>query len=400
MVRGSREKNDRLRVGIVVGLLLALSVGLAGCASGRAVDGGLRAGDVMCPPTCSEPVTCRPCGAKTPPPCERPPQANPGEAWCQVWVPPVYCDEEKAVCVQPASTRQVLISAKYGMRPKVVCSAEAELREKIVPAVWNVKQREVMVCPPQDQWKRIYCPQVELGPCEKQCDCYTKVVRPGVYACENCPVCLAPERRCVTYKPAQYKVVQERFEAVPARWETLHIPAKYKMCRQKVCVQPGRWEWRRNEACEVPVQVVRIQAVPVQPLPAPLTALQFEMEDKAASGEPAGIFTVGDVVRYDLRIVSDGGSKALEGLKIVFTLPPELDFISGIGTGVKITGSGQAAETAPFVLPVGAEVALHVLCRVTAVPETNLTQLEATVLDAEGNVLATETESTTLKAAP
>ena len=387
MARASRARNGRLAGGIVFALLLVLQgVGLAGCASGAAMG---------CSP-CAEPVACTPCGPKTaPPPCERPPQAKAGEAWCQVWVPPVTGVEMTTICVKPACTQQVWIPPKYGMRPKLVCCAEPEMREKIVPAVWGVKQREVMVCPPKEEWKRICCPPTDLGPCEQQAECYTKVVSPAVYECEECPVCLAPERRCVTYKPAEFKVIEERYEISPGHCETITVPAEYKQCTKEVCVKPGYWEWRRNEACEVPV--VMPMPAPCAPPPAALTALQVEMEDKAATGEAAGVFAVGDVVRYDLRIVSDEGSKALDGLKVVFSLPAELEFVSGGGQGLEVMGSGQSAQSASFDLPLGSEVALHVLCRVTAVPETNLTQLSASVQDAEGNELAVESESTTLK---
>lgn len=387
MVRASREVVGRQAGGIVIALLVVVCVSLAGCASGSAIS---------CSP-CAEPVAAQPCGPKTaPPPGERPPHAKAGEAWCQVWVPPVQGVEMTTVCVKPASTKQVWIPPKYGMRPKIVSCTEPEMREKIVPAVWGVKQRKVMVCPPKEEWKRICCPPTELDPCEKQGECYTKVVTPPVYEREDCPVCLAPERRCVTYKPAEFKVIEERFEISPGHCETLCVPAAYKQCYKDVCVEPGHWEWRRNEACEIPVAPV----APVAPLPAPLTALQVEMEDKAASGEAAGVFAVGDVVRYDLRIVSDEGSKALEGLRVVFSLPAELEFVSGGGSGLVVSGSGQTAQTATFGLPLGGEVAVHVLCRVTAVPDTNMAQLSASVQDGEGNELAVETESTTLKPAP
>ena len=81
MVRASRAMNGRQAGSMAVALLLVLCVGLSGCASGRAVG---------CDP-CAEPVAdCGPCPPKTPPPCERPPEAKAGEAWCQVWVPPGF----------------------------------------------------------------------------------------------------------------------------------------------------------------------------------------------------------------------------------------------------------------------------------------------------------------------
>jgi hypothetical protein len=38
-------------------------------------------------------------------------------------------------------------------------------------------------------------------------------------------------------------------------------------------------------------------------------------------------------------------------MKAVFTLPKELEFVSGTGEkGITVTGSGQSASTSPFVL--------------------------------------------------
>lgn len=291
----------------------------------------------------------------------------------------------------------------------LVCVDEAKMRERVVPAVYGVKHREVMVSPAQECWKRIECAPGDLGPGERQCECWTKTEIPPKYCSEPCPVCLEPERRCVQYTPARYGVEEERFILEPARCETICVPAEFdQRCRQ-VCVKPGHWEWRRNESCEVPCAPVPCTPCPVPcqpkpcappaPAPAPeaLPALQVEMVDNAESGAKAGQFSLGDVVRYDLQIVSDGGSQALSGLKVLFTLPPELEFLSGQGQGLEITGGAQSGQTSSFELPLGTTQVMQVLCRVIAVPPTNLVQMTASVQSAEGLELATETESTTLK---
>jgi hypothetical protein len=370
MVRGSRAS------WIIVLALLAFVLGVAGCASTRADP-------------------CDPCPKPTEPPCppvgELPPEAGPGEAWCRIWIPPVYGTETETVCVEPASSEKVWIPPTYGTRPKIVCYQEPQLREKVVPAVWGIKKREVMVCPPRERWQRICCPPSELAEGERQGECWTKIECPPVYESEDCPVCLEPERRCVEYTPAQYKVVEERFLLEPGRCEVKCIPARYEERCREVCIEPGRWEWRRNEACEVPEP---------EPVEVGLPALQVEMTDKAATGEEAGVFGVGDVVRYDLTVVSDEGATAMPDLKVVFTLPPELEFISGGGDGLDMSGEGQSAATTTFGLAVGQTAEMHILCRVIASPATHMAQLTASVQTADGQELATETESTTLKPAP
>jgi hypothetical protein len=322
-------------------------------------------------------------------------------------VPPGYATQVDTVCVAPARQERSWIPPRYGTRPKIVCHSDPQLTEKITPAVWGVTSRERVVCPEQEEWKRICCPpQEKQNPCEVQMDCWAKCKKPAVTCQEDCPVCLAPERRCVQYKPAGYKVVEERYLIEQGRWQYRCIPPKFEQKCRQVCVQPGHWEWRRNEACEVPCAPCApapcapapAPCVPMPPpAPAPLPALQVEMDDSGEGGEDAGIFAVGDTVRYDLRIVSDEGSQGMASLKATFTLPAELEFISGGGAGIEITGSGQSAESATFDLPVGGSIAMYVLCTVKSAPASGLVQLTASVKDSEGFELAVETESTTLK---
>jgi uncharacterized repeat protein (TIGR01451 family) len=294
---------------------------------------------------------------------------------------------EETICVKPACRRTVLIPSVYGYRPKLVCDTGPNLRETVRPAVYGVVSRDVMVAPEREYWRPIQCqPATSLGPCECQVECWTKECCPPVYREEQCPVCVTPERHCVEYTPAQYRVVQERYLAQPARCEVVCDPPEYRTRRYEVCVRPGRWEWRRNPACEVPCAP-----------PPSFVALQVEMQDSAASGEEAGIFAVGDTVRYDLVITNDEGSQQLEGVRVTFALPAELEFLSGGGTCGPVNGEGQAASSEPFGLKVGGSCKMFVLCRVLAAPASTLLELSASVKDAQGLELASETESTTVK---
>ena len=160
------------------------------------------------------------------------------------------------------------------------------------------------------------------------------------------------------YTPAQYHVEQERYLVTPARCEVVCDPPEYGTRRYEVTVRPGRWEWRRNPNCEIPCA----------PPPAEYAALQVEMQDSAESGAEEGIFGVGDVVRYELVVTNDKGSKSISGLKVVFTLPAELEFVSGGGDCANVTGAGRTATSAAFGLRVDTSCRMFVLCRVVAVP--------------------------------
>ncbi len=361
--------------------LVVLALVATGCATGHA----------MAPAPMAAPAT-----AALPPPTDRPPEAKPGEAWCRVWVPGEMGVIQETVCVKPPCKHTVTIPAKYGRRPKLVCVAEAQLGERDTPARWATKKRPVMVCPPREELRRVDCPPADLAPGEVQCECWTKVQHPAVWGEEDCPVCVSPERTCLEYKPAEYKVVQERFLLEPAHTEEVCEPAVFTTrCRQAPRCG-GHWEWRRNVACEVPTETATAPPMPA-PAPVRLKALQVEMQDRAESGAEAGQFSVGDIVRYDLVVANDEGSEGLDGLKVDFALPPELEFVKGGGYGVTVSGSGQQATSASFDVPVGQSVTISVECRVLSAPPSSLVQTKATVRDATGTELAEETESTTLK---
>lgn len=131
-----------------------------------------------------------------------------------------------------------------------------------------------------------------------------------------------------------------------------------------------------------------------------LPAIQVEMIDLDASRQKKGIFEKGETFIYQLVVVNDVGTALTPDLKIVWSLPPELEFVSGTGDrGVTVTGTAQAAESSSFVLAPNQELNFELVVKVIGVPDRNLVQSRASVVTAASGVeLATETESTTLKA--
>ena len=267
-------------------------------------------------------------------PCpERPPEAKPGEAWCRVWVPPVKGLCVETYLVRPACKKKVRVPPTYDTRVNLVCVAPPKCTEVYKPGVWKTRKRQVCVCPEREVIEPIDCKSSDLAEGEVQCQCYTKRVIPPTYreVCEA--VCVEPSRTCVQYEPAKYRCVEETFVVKEAHCDEVLVPAEYATRTREVCLRPGRWEWRRNTDCEVPEEK--------------LPALEVTMIDNDPSGERAGIFYEGQNVRYDLTVTSDVGSQAVPALKVVFTLPPELQFVSA-GGDVQVQGKGQGAKSVVF----------------------------------------------------
>ncbi len=132
-----------------------------------------------------------------------------------------------------------------------------------------------------------------------------------------------------------------------------------------------------------------------------LPALQMEMIDLDLSRQAEGIFKKGDEFIYILKVENDVGTALTEDLKIMWQLPPELEFVSGTADGGStVTGTAQTAESSVFALDVNKAQNFELVVRVIGVPPDNLVQTRAAVVSSNsGKELATETESTTLQEA-
>lgn len=132
-----------------------------------------------------------------------------------------------------------------------------------------------------------------------------------------------------------------------------------------------------------------------------LPAIQVEMIDVDANRNAKGIFEVGENFIYTLQVLNDVGTALTPDLRVNWTLPPELEFVSGVGDrGATVTGSGQSGQSSSFVLAPDQVQNFEITVRVISVPPRNLVQTRASVVSAAGaQELATETESTTLKPA-
>jgi len=129
-----------------------------------------------------------------------------------------------------------------------------------------------------------------------------------------------------------------------------------------------------------------------------LPAIGSSMTDQDTKGVDKGVFLVGEENQYLLEVKNDGGSSVTPDLKVVFSLPKELEFVGGEATrDVKVTGQGQSAETSGFALAPDETLRIVIRVKALAVPPSNLVQARAVIQTTGGVPLADESESTTIK---
>lgn len=363
--------------------LIGLALPLAACCGcgpdlGCGCDTGCDTGcGSCCAPAATPAATpdCGPCAAEptpeVPTSADRPPEAKPGEAWCRVWEPGENETIEERVCVQAASQRKVWIPPEYKTVPEVVCVEPARMVKNKVPGVYTTKEVRYQVSPERVVEDR------------DECGCCTTRTIPAKYGTRKVRVCVSPETVCTKYQPAKYKCVEKQVQVKPGFCETVCEPARYETRTKTVCVKPGKWVWKRNPTCEIPEPG--------------LPALEVRLDDKAENGAEKGIFTVGEIVRYDLTLLSDSAPEAMPNLRVIYKLPEHLEFVRGGGDGIAISGSGQAAQSDAFPLAADQQIEMYILAKVISAPATNLVQLTASIQVEDGTEVAIETESTTLK---
>lgn len=248
------------RVGAVLALVLAVGLVAAGCES-------------TCG-SCASPCSPAPCAAQ--PACQDtncgpfPANAKAGEAWCCVWVPPVYKTETEQVCVCPEQCEQEWVPPTYETVTEQVICKPACSRTIPIPAEYSTVEECVEVCAARTEWQRVDCPPAEAA-CGKQ-DCYALVTIPPVYEKRCKQVCTKPESCRTEETPAEYTTVSKQVEKTCGYYKQNTIPAKYETREKQVCVTDGRWEWRQNSTCTVPAPAPTNPCTPAPatiPAPAP-----------------------------------------------------------------------------------------------------------------------------------
>ena len=221
----------------------------------------------VCAPVCA-PVACAPSSEHCGP---MPAGAVAGEAWCCVFIPPVYSTVSEQVCTQPACARQEWVPPVYETRQKQVCTCPEQTRTIPIPAVYNTVEECIEVCPARTEWQRVDCATQGCTPGQNN-ECFALVTIPATYEKRQKQVCVQPEACRTETIPAVYETQTEQVQVACGYNKDIPIPAVYETVTKQVCNQEGRWEWQKNTSCAVPMPQVCNPCAPGAPAPVMPTA--------------------------------------------------------------------------------------------------------------------------------
>jgi hypothetical protein len=187
------------------------------------------------------------------------PNAQPGECYARVYVPPVYKTVTEQVVVQEASEAVEIIQAEYEWVEEHVMIEPATERMETIPAQYKWVEEKVLVKPAQSVWKRGNGLLEKVDGATGEIMCLVEV--PAEYKMVRKQVMTKPADVRRIAVPARYETVRKKRLVSPARHQTNPVEARYETVTKQVKESDGRVEWRKV-LCETNFtrdRVMRIQ---------------------------------------------------------------------------------------------------------------------------------------------
>ena len=177
-----------------------------------------------------------------------PPNAQPGQCFTRVWMPPKYKSVSTRKLVSEAGERIEVTPAKYGKVKKRVLVQEASTKLVTVPATYRSVTEKVMVQPARTitetvppvyetvterivdkaahtTWKKGTGPIQRIDESTGEIMCLVEV--PATYKTISKQVLKRPASTRTRQIPAEYRTVTKKVVATEATTKTIEIPAKY-----------------------------------------------------------------------------------------------------------------------------------------------------------------------------
>jgi hypothetical protein len=167
-----------------------------------------------------------------------PPEANPGECFARVFVPPTYKNVAERVLIRSASERVEIIPARYEWVEENVMVKAASERIEVIPAKYGWVEEKVLVKAASSRLEKIPAKYewVEEDVLAKEAHVIWKKGRGPIEKVDN----TTGEIMCLVEVPATYKTVKKIVMVNSPGTREMEIPAEYKTVKKRVMLEPPR----------------------------------------------------------------------------------------------------------------------------------------------------------------
>ena len=189
-----------------------------------------------------------------------PPQANPGECFARVLVPPTYATKSERVLSRSASERLEIIPARYeSVEEKVMVKAASE-RIEVTPAKYGWVEEKVLVKAASTRLEQIPAKyeRVEEKMLAKEAHVVWKKGRGPIEKVDN----TTGEIMCLIEVPASYRTVKKTVMVKAPGTREIEIPAEYKTVKKRVVLEPAQ---KRTISIPAEYEMVKVRKMTAPP---------------------------------------------------------------------------------------------------------------------------------------
>jgi hypothetical protein len=165
-----------------------------------------------------------------------PPDAQPGECWARVFIPPTFRTKSEQVLVRGSSERLEVIPAEFTWVDEKVLVKEASERIEVVPAEYKWVEEKVLIKPASKKLVEIPAKYEwqEEKVLVKSAHTVWKKGRGPIEKVDNS----TGEIMCLVEVPAAYNTVKKKVMVNAPTTKELAVPGEYKTIKKRVMVKP------------------------------------------------------------------------------------------------------------------------------------------------------------------
>jgi hypothetical protein len=180
-----------------------------------------------------------------------PPNAQPGDCFAKVYIPPQYRTLKEKVLVHDAYQKLEVVPARYEWVEERILVKDASTVLEVVPAEFADQEQTIQTAPEETGWeinKNKLCVNPQEEPAR---DVFCLVKRPPAKTTIVAQRQVKPACVKEVVIPAQYETVRRQRLVSAATTRSVTIPAQYKEVESTVKVCDGRMAWKRID-CKAP----------------------------------------------------------------------------------------------------------------------------------------------------
>jgi len=189
--------------------------------------------------------------------------ADVGECFAMVYVPPRFETVSEKMCIKEASQRLEVVPAEYAWVEEKVLVKDAYTEIEIVPAEYRTASKQLEITPGTKGWvkhENIACDDKTGQPLPAATEVYCLEERPPQFRTVSYQT-VAKEADCREKTiPAEYQTVRRQKLVRAAHTRAVTIPAEFETVSKQVQVAGGSMDWQQV-VCEVHLNHTKVTQI-------------------------------------------------------------------------------------------------------------------------------------------